>query len=92
MTVVCAVLTYMAQFVISDFYVRYINFDNTLQLQNVLFVLGFSVTGETSFFRQVYFYYFMIMISIVEKLLLKFVDSLKEEESLQKEPSNLNRR
>lgn len=72
-TVASAILTYSAQFITSEFYVTYLNFDSTLQIQNLLFILGFSVTEDTSFFRQVYFYYFMIMIAVVERLLLRFV-------------------
>jgi hypothetical protein len=41
-------------------------------MEDILFVLGFSVTQQVSFLRQVYFYYLMIVINVVEKLLIGF--------------------
>jgi hypothetical protein len=48
------------------------NFTWTDTLENTLFVVGFSATKQTTFFRQAYFYYFMVAIAVVEKLILKF--------------------
>lgn len=45
---------------------------------DVLYVLGISVTSQTSFFRQVYFYFFMVIFAIIERLVIKFIDERDE--------------
>jgi hypothetical protein len=71
-SVIFLTLTYTAQFLISDFYIEYINASFTKDLINILFVLGFSVTNEESYFTQVYFYYVILIINVIEKLLIKY--------------------
>lgn len=66
----------MAQFIISDFYIKYVNYSKTAEIYNLLFVIGLSITKQVSFFRQVYFYYFMVVVAVVEKLFIKFVKDL----------------
>lgn len=71
-SVICLVLTYAAQFIVSDFYMEQIHWEYTDSAQDLLFILGFSVDEKSSFFRQVYFYYLMIIINVIEKLLINF--------------------
>jgi hypothetical protein len=73
----CLLLTYVAQFMVSDFFVQNVHWDSTGEVQDILFVLGFSVNNKTSFFRQVYFYYLMILINVLEKLLIGFFEKEK---------------
>lgn len=63
-SVACLVLTYASQFIVAEFYTDYVTWNSTYILENTLFVLGFSVTKQSTFFRQVYFYFFMVMIAV----------------------------
>lgn len=70
--VVCLILTYCAQFTTSLFYIQYIHFKWTENMESILFVLGISADQNLSFFRSSYFYYVMVIIAVIERLLLKF--------------------
>ena len=74
-------LTYGAQFVTSGFYTQFVHWTYNNVLLNVLFVLGISVDSQISIWRQMYFYYLMIFMTLLQKLFLSFLANRKQQEA-----------
>ena len=77
-SIVLYLLTYAAQFITSEFFSSYIGNDHVPLILDVLFVLGISVEDGLSFWRQMYFYYLMIFLSLLQKLFLSYLIYEKE--------------
>ena len=52
-------------------------------LENCLFVLGVSAGKGSTFFRQAYFYYLMVVVAVCEKVLLSYVEFEREEKKME---------
>jgi len=72
----CLVLTYASQFLISDFYNENIYLSITEDIEIVLFVLGINVNPGSGLAAYIYFYYIMLIINVIEKLILIYIERI----------------
>lgn len=72
----CLILTYASQFINSDFYSQKISFEYTTQLEKILFLAGINVNPGQGVGLFIYFYYVMVIITVIEKLVLQFVQRM----------------
>lgn len=58
------------------------NYSWTVTLEQIFFVLGVSVNQNSSFARQTYFYYIMLMLCVIEMLLFRYIKDISSEEEV----------
>ena len=69
----CLLLTYSLQIVSQDFCANSCTYTAYI-IQKTLFVLGLSTTNDKSLWREAYFYFFMVFVSMFERYLLNFTE------------------
>ena len=83
----CLIITFASQFLISPFYQTYVTpqaSSATELTEVILFVLGLNVSPGCTLARCIYFYYVMLIINIIEKLIIIFMLKMREMEAEKK--------
>ena len=73
---ICLILTYASQFITSQFYIKNIDFQYNKQLELGLYVIGINVNPGGQLALYIYFYYVMLIINTIDKLIIIFIDKI----------------